>query len=252
MRSTLPRAPCVLLACCAFSDHVFAQAPQWSRFSDPIRWYAQAPAPTPWSDARDWARTFGGELVSVRSAAEQHFLAQRYFELAPPSRFHWVGLHQDPLGSNYSEPAGGWSWVAGDPLTYVNWAVGAPDDLGGGENVARTLGASHPARAGEWDDSRELALDDSAGLLDWRIGPGQVVIFNTANAWITLGQLTVQVNNPGFPNDPLNPPSSSFVPTSYQLVQGGVVRVRRFYLERGGVLQLEGANAFHLIASGDV
>ncbi len=252
MRSTLPRAFAVLLSCCGVNDHAVAQALQWSRFVDPVRWYAQAPAPTPWSDARDWARSFGGELVSVRSAAEQQFLAQNFFELAPPSRFHWLGLHQDPLGPNYSEPAGGWSWSSGEPLTYVNWTPGAPDDFGGGENVARTLGASNPARAGEWCDSRELSLDAPTGLLDWRIGPGQIVIFNTANAWITLGQLTVQVNNPSFPNDPQNPPSATFLPTSYQLVQGGVVRVRHFYLEQGGVLWLEGPNAFHLIASGEV
>lgn len=252
MPFTLARATGCLLVGCAMCGRASAQSLQWSRLVDPLRWYAETPAAVPWSDARDWARSLGGELVTVRSAAEQQFLAQSFFDAAPPLRFHWLGLLQDPLGPHYSEPTGGWSWSAAEPLTYLNWTAGAPDDSSGGENVARTLGASNPARAGEWCDSRELSLDAPAGLLDWRIGSGQIVVFNTANAWITLGQLSVQVGNPSFPNDPQAPPSTTFLPTSYQLVQGGVVRVRRFFLEQGGVLKLEGPNAFHLLASGEV
>lgn len=252
MPSTLARSTRLLLVSCTLGGAASAQAVQWSRFVDPLRWYAQAPAATPWSEARDWARSLGGELVAVRSAAEQQFLSQAFFDFASPWRFHWIGLHQDPLDLGYSEPAGGWRWSSGEALTYVNWALGAPDDATGGENVARTLGAASGSHAGAWCDSRELALDAPPGLLDWRIGSGQVVVFNTAQSWITLGHLSIQVGNPDFPNDPQNAPSATFLPTTYELLQGGVVHVRHFFLEQGGVLRLEGPNAFHLLAAGEV
>jgi hypothetical protein len=89
-------------------------------------------------------------------------------------------------------------------------------------------------------------------LRDWRIDAGQVVIFNSAQSWITTGVLTVQAGNPQFPNDPLNPPTASFLPTHYEQIRGGVVHVRHFFIEQGGVLKLEGPNAFELIASGEV
>jgi hypothetical protein len=73
-------------------------------------------------DAGDWARSVGGDLVAIRSASEQQFLTQTFFAVAPPNRFHWIGLHQDPLDPSYTEPAGGWAWRSGDPLTFVNWA----------------------------------------------------------------------------------------------------------------------------------
>ena len=37
----------------------------------------------------------------------------------------WIGLYQDPQGA---EPAGGWTWVDGSPVTYSNWGINEPSD----------------------------------------------------------------------------------------------------------------------------
>ncbi len=42
----------------------------------------------------------------------------------------WLGLFQDRNASDYSEPAGGWYWVDGTPLTYQNWYSGEPNNAG--------------------------------------------------------------------------------------------------------------------------
>jgi len=41
---------------------------------------------------------------------------------------------------NYSEPAGGWKWVTGEPWAYTNWHVpsGQPDNSGGREEYIRS------------------------------------------------------------------------------------------------------------------
>jgi hypothetical protein len=44
----------------------------------------------------------------------------------------WIGLYQDMTDPNYSEPAGGWVWVDGTPLTFTNWYTPSEPNNGGG------------------------------------------------------------------------------------------------------------------------
>ena len=46
----------------------------------------------------------------------------------------WIGLYQDLTASDYSEPAGGWRWVTGEPVNFFNWRSGEPNDGGGAEH----------------------------------------------------------------------------------------------------------------------
>jgi Ca2+-binding RTX toxin-like protein len=55
----------------------------------------------------------------------------------------WLGGYQPP-GS--PEPAGGWTWVTGEPMTYTNWNPGQPDNAGGAENYLEMTGS------GGWND----------------------------------------------------------------------------------------------------
>ena len=42
----------------------------------------------------------------------------------------WIGLFQDQSAPDFAEPAGGWRWVSGEPLTYSFWHVEEPDNRG--------------------------------------------------------------------------------------------------------------------------
>ena len=60
----------------------------------------------------------------------------------------WIGLID--RGTDSQEPAEGWEWITGEPLTYTNWASGEPNDfLNGspGEDVAVLNWAG-----GQWND----------------------------------------------------------------------------------------------------
>jgi hypothetical protein len=71
-------------------------------------------------------------LAAITSQAEQDFIASL---LGPPPATgiteYWIGGFQ-PSGS--SEPAGGWSWVTGEPFSYNGWGAGEPNNSGGAEN----------------------------------------------------------------------------------------------------------------------
>ena len=58
---------------------------------------------------------------------------------------HWIGLFQNTLSSDYSEPAGGWEWVTGEELNYTNWYPNEPNNSA---NVAVT----NYGGTGYWDD----------------------------------------------------------------------------------------------------
>jgi hypothetical protein len=247
-----PRIAGAALATLLFAPPAIAQSLPWLRSPVNLRWYAAAPRATSRTEAMDWARANGAELVTVRSAQEQAWLESQFFAQPAPWSFHWLGLFQDPLDPNFAEPAGGWNWLSGEPTTYFNWAANAPDNAAPDESFARTRGASDPNAPGTWDDAEELASAAPSGLLDWHIGAGQIAIFNTANSTITLGQLSIQLGNPSFPNDPQSSLNALFAPTTQRTILGGVVEVRNFFLHHAAVLKIEGPNAFHLLASGDV
>jgi len=86
-----------------------------------------------WVDSRDAAAamTLGGcpgYLVSITSQAENDFIVANLSEALPEGkRGYWIGAWQPP-GS--PEPAGGWTWLSGEPFEFTNWNVarGEPND----------------------------------------------------------------------------------------------------------------------------
>jgi len=92
-----------------------------------------------------------GHLVTFAGAEEDDWV---YDVLAGgPLGNAWIGLYQDMTAPDYSEPAGGWRWVTGEPLVYLNWKSGEPNDGGGAEHYGGYWAGD------EWNDYR---LDDGA------------------------------------------------------------------------------------------
>jgi hypothetical protein len=118
---------------------VMAQPVQW-RVEDGGNghWYEYISTPALWTEAKFIAENNGGHLVTIGSAAEGSFVRTL------GSTVCWIGLFQDPRATDYWEPAGGWRWLTGEPLSYTNWRINTngqpnePNDLmgQGGENWA--------------------------------------------------------------------------------------------------------------------
>lgn len=112
-------------------------------------YYQVVPGNVTWDQAKLGAEALTylgvqGHLVTLSDLAEDQFV---YFTLTGSSLGNsWIGLYQDMLAPDYSEPAGGWYWVTGEPLTYSNWKAGEPNNSGGAEHY----GGYWPAD--EWND----------------------------------------------------------------------------------------------------
>jgi hypothetical protein len=89
-----------------------------------------------WPTADQIAQSFTyqglqGHLVTISDAAEDQFV---YFTLAGGALGNaWLGAYQDMSSPTYSEPAGGWTWVTGEPFIYTNWYPGEPNNSTGGQ-----------------------------------------------------------------------------------------------------------------------
>ncbi len=75
--------------------------------------------PKSWLDAQADAVALGGNLVTINDAGEQQWLGATFGGY--PNRF-WIGYtDQDQEGT--------WTWISGEPVTFINWAASEPNDL---------------------------------------------------------------------------------------------------------------------------
>jgi hypothetical protein len=143
------------------------QAVQW-RVEDGGNghWYRLRAASTnQWSAEQASAAGIGAHLATFSSNAERQFIADNYPNQRgfPGSRGAFMGMYQDTGSSSYSEPAGGWRWVTGEPVGYWPFGGGEPNDAAGGQNW--TL-----AYIGAWvfDDWRPgTCCNPCCSLLEW-------------------------------------------------------------------------------------
>ena len=84
-----------------------------------------------WPEAKAAAEAAGGHLATITSQKEWDIV-----RVIPGASNVWLGGYQAP-GSK--EPAGGWAWVTGEPMTATAWMAGEPNDGGGGEHYMELI-----------------------------------------------------------------------------------------------------------------
>jgi hypothetical protein len=122
-------------------------------------WYQLLASVTPldWATANGVARSSGGLLACVTSAAEDAFvLSIDPTNLAWSNFGPWLGGFQV---DGAAEPAGGWQWVSGEPWAWAEWSanpVGEPNNAGcgdGQENRLHYVACRNDSR--HWNDAPE-------------------------------------------------------------------------------------------------
>lgn len=126
-----------------------------------------------WEDAQAEAAAIGGNLVAINSEAENSFVATTFLPSVSSVNQMWIGLFQDPDDPAFSEPSGGWKWVNGDPLTYINWANGEPNRWGGFPENFATMWSP-----GTWNDwgPEDSNYNATAGVIETVPAPGAILL----------------------------------------------------------------------------
>jgi len=99
---------------------------------------------TTWTKSEAEATSLGGHLATIRNAAENRWVFSTFGGF---SSALWIGLSDPHKTRQYA-------WASGEPVTYVNWSGGQPDnrpDDGGTEFYAHIWPRVHAA-PGQWND----------------------------------------------------------------------------------------------------
>jgi hypothetical protein len=140
----------------------------------PIEWPAHAggnghwyqlvvfPSPISWAAAKTAAERRGGHLATITSAPENAWV---YSNIAQYARAWWCGQDcygpwlggfQDRSASDFSEPAGGWRWITGEPWQFTAWEPNLPNNAVPLQDYLHYYGPSSPSSfftpAAFWDD----------------------------------------------------------------------------------------------------
>jgi len=102
-------------------------------------------SPGNWTDKETEAENLGGTLAVIRNAAEQEWFYSQFGTEKGATRNVWLGLHRE-------YPGGPFAWATGEPVTYLNWDPGQPDNGGGVEDCGHIWQTDNPQNAGKWND----------------------------------------------------------------------------------------------------
>jgi len=104
---------------------------QWTGTGSNGHWYSVAVNPAGdvhwrFDDAAAYAQARGAHLATF-SNLQENVGVYNLLQLGSGSFAGWFGLVQAP-GS--TEPAGGWGWITGEPLSFTHWQPGEPNNMG--------------------------------------------------------------------------------------------------------------------------
>jgi hypothetical protein len=143
-------------------------------------------APSTWTKAEAEAISLGGHLATIRNAAEDRWVFATFGSF---SRALWIGLNDRNKIRQYI-------WSSGEPVTYVNWSGGQPDNRpedGGTELYVHIWPPAH-ACPGQWND-----YSDGDTVLGFPIS-GVVEVAPSATVRLSLPLVSGREETSGFTN----------------------------------------------------
>jgi hypothetical protein len=105
-----------------------------------------------WTNSQIIAQKLGGNLATIRSAGENNWISNTFANFGGVPRSLWIGLY-DPSQDTNGGHAGNFVWVDGEPVTYLNWGGGQPDNCSGTEYYVHIFSSVYgPGNYGGWND----------------------------------------------------------------------------------------------------
>lgn len=117
-----------------------------------------------WSGAQNAAISLGGTLATINSTCEQQFIENMLIGSSANTGSYWIGLSE-------SAAEGVYAWVTNEPLVFIHWTPGEPNNYGGSENRGEMCWTKTPqeqyySRRGTWNDAPDGGYSSTWGPPD--------------------------------------------------------------------------------------
>lgn len=127
----------------------------------------------PWLEARDRSTAASylgvpGHLATIADASENSWIVSTFGGF-PGIDNLWLGSWQDPTSPTYSEPDGGWVWITGEPMSYLNWSSGEPNG-GVDSDYMEIKGGGNPV--GSWNDLQNNEPNNRGYIIEYDVVAG--------------------------------------------------------------------------------
>lgn len=111
-----------------------------------------------WNDAQTKAVELGGNLATVRSAAEDQWIFDTFGNFGSISRNMWIGLTDQLVEDDFY-------WISGEPVTYDNWADDEPNNMLGNEPYVHIYRPGHFFSGFGWNDLDDAGIGFNGAFL---------------------------------------------------------------------------------------
>lgn len=115
-----------------------------------------------WLKCQQVAASIGGHLATIANAGENFFLR---FSIVQPQ-----GGYAMYIGFNDIASEGNWVWPTGQPVTFTNWALDEPNNVGNIENVAQIYSNGEWADIHQWEFREAIVEVEKTGCGDFEAG----------------------------------------------------------------------------------
>ena len=122
--------------------HTLGINPCCLKISDPFQFLIPGVKKN-WTDARNFCRKLGGDLVSIHSEVENEKI-RNIRQLYSSTMDIWIGLNDIKDEKNFT-------WSDGTKYEYKNWKANEPNNYGTGEDCGMIYYKS--AYSGKWNDN---------------------------------------------------------------------------------------------------
>lgn len=131
-----------------------------------------------WNDAQTKAVELGGNLATVRSAAEDQWIFDTFGNFDSISRNMWIGLTDQLVEGDFY-------WISGEPVTYLNWADNEPNNMLGNEPYVHIYRPGHFFSGFSWNDLDDEGIGFNGAFLVPH-GIVEVMAVPEPSTWVLL------------------------------------------------------------------
>jgi hypothetical protein len=135
-----------------------------------------------WNASSRAANNLGGHLATISSPTENAFVFNHLNSISAWSpygqRGPFLGGYQNKTAPDFSEPAGGWRWVTGEPWASSNWSDfgnGEPNNDSGGSGPEDVLTMDNRYNVCFWNDAAVNGYGGGGNTPAYRCASGYLV-----------------------------------------------------------------------------